>query len=105
MSIAPTSMIQIIPRSRRGVELWLLIVAIAVSVGAYVNIGLTVQNKVPASTGYYAAGIGLLALIAHLALRYRATDSLAVRVESLASFAGKTHGTTFPAFLGCELWF
>jgi cell division protein FtsW (lipid II flippase) len=72
MSIAPTSVIQIIPRSRRGVELMLLIVAIGVSVGAYVNIGITVQDKVPASTGYYAAGIGVLALIAHLALRYRA---------------------------------
>ncbi|TDU89800.1 cell elongation-specific peptidoglycan biosynthesis regulator RodA [Kribbella voronezhensis] len=72
MSIASTSVIQIMPRTRRGVELMLLIIAIGVSVGAYVNIGLTVQDKVPASTGYYAAGIGLLALIAHLALRYRA---------------------------------
>ncbi|MFF0339086.1 FtsW/RodA/SpoVE family cell cycle protein [Kribbella sp. NPDC004875] len=72
MSIASTSVIQIIPRTRRGVELLLLVIAIAVSVGAYVNIGITVQNEVPASTGYYAAGIGLLALIAHLALRYRA---------------------------------
>ncbi|WP_410786902.1 FtsW/RodA/SpoVE family cell cycle protein [Kribbella sp. C-35] len=72
MSIASTSVIQIIPRTRRGVELLLLVIAIAVSVGAYVNIGITVQNAVPASTGYYAAGIGLLALIAHLALRYRA---------------------------------
>ncbi|GAA1619679.1 FtsW/RodA/SpoVE family cell cycle protein [Kribbella alba] len=72
MSIASTSVIQIIPRTRRGVELMLLIVAIGVSVGAYVNIGLTVQGKVPASTGYYAAGIGLLAVIAHMTLRYRA---------------------------------
>ncbi|WP_328524921.1 FtsW/RodA/SpoVE family cell cycle protein [Kribbella sp. NBC_00359] len=72
MSIASTSVIQIIPRTRRGVELLLLIIAIGVSVAAYVNIGITVQDKVPASTGYYAAGIGLLALIAHLALRYRA---------------------------------
>ncbi|GAA1563952.1 FtsW/RodA/SpoVE family cell cycle protein [Kribbella sancticallisti] len=72
MSSPSTSVIQIIPRSRRGVELMLLIVAIGVSVGAYVNIGITVQDKVPASTGYYAAGIGLLALIAHMALRYRA---------------------------------
>jgi len=54
------------------VELLLLAIAIGVSVGAYVNIGITVQNAVPASTGYYAAGMGLLALIAHLALRYRA---------------------------------
>ncbi|TCC56911.1 FtsW/RodA/SpoVE family cell cycle protein [Kribbella pittospori] len=72
MSIASTSVIQIIPRTRRGVELFLLIIAVGVSVAAYVNIGITVQDKVPASTGYYAAGIGLLALIAHLALRYRA---------------------------------
>ena len=72
MSIASTSVIQIIPRTRRGVELLLLIIAIGVSVAAYVNIGITVQDKVPASTGYYAAGISLLALIAHFALRYRA---------------------------------
>ena len=72
MSYASTSVIQIIPRTRRGVELLLLVIAIAVSVGAYVNIGITVQDKIPASTGYYAAGIGLLAVIAHLALRYRA---------------------------------
>lgn len=72
MSIASTSVIQIIPRTRRGVELLLLVIAIGVSVAAYVNIGITVQDKVPASTGYYAAGIGLLALIAHFALRYRA---------------------------------
>jgi cell division protein FtsW (lipid II flippase) len=72
MSYASTSVIQIIPRTRRGVELLLLVIAIAVSVGAYVNIGITVQKAVPASTGYYAAGIGLLAVIAHLALRYRA---------------------------------
>ncbi|MEU4196732.1 FtsW/RodA/SpoVE family cell cycle protein [Kribbella sp. NPDC026611] len=72
MSIASTSVIQIIPRTRRGVEALLLAIAVAVSVGAYVNIGITAQDGVPASTGLYAAGIGLLALIAHLALRFRA---------------------------------
>ncbi|MGW6200182.1 FtsW/RodA/SpoVE family cell cycle protein [Kribbella sp. NPDC055110] len=72
MSIASTSVIQIIPRTRRGVELLLLVIAVGVSVAAYVNIGVTVQNQVPASTGFYAAGIALLALIAHLALRFRA---------------------------------
>ncbi|WUJ75820.1 FtsW/RodA/SpoVE family cell cycle protein [Kribbella soli] len=72
MSIASTSVIQIIPRTRRGVELFLLLIAVGVSVAAYVNIGITAQEGVPASTGLYAAGIGLLALIAHLALRFRA---------------------------------
>ncbi|MFI5734471.1 FtsW/RodA/SpoVE family cell cycle protein [Kribbella sp. NPDC051587] len=72
MSIASTSVIQIIPRTRRGVELFLLLIAVGISVGAYVNIGITAQGGVPASTGPYAAGIGVLALIAHLALRFRA---------------------------------
>ncbi|WP_328989665.1 FtsW/RodA/SpoVE family cell cycle protein [Kribbella sp. NBC_01245] len=72
MSIASTSVIQVIPRTRRGVELFLLIIAVAVAVGAYINIGITVQGKIPASTGYYAAGIGVLALVAHITLRYKA---------------------------------
>jgi hypothetical protein len=40
-----------------------------------------------------------------LGLRYRATPSLAFRLESLASFASKNHGTTLPTFIGGELWF
>jgi hypothetical protein len=40
-----------------------------------------------------------------LGLRYRATPSLAFRLESLASFAGANHGTTLPTFIGGELWF
>lgn len=40
-----------------------------------------------------------------LGLRLRATSSFAFRLESFASFAGKNHGTTLPAFVGGELWF
>lgn len=40
-----------------------------------------------------------------LGLRYRATPALALRLETLASFAGGDHGTTIPTFLGGELWF
>jgi tetratricopeptide (TPR) repeat protein len=40
-----------------------------------------------------------------LGFRYRATPALAFRLEAFASFAGKAHGTTFPAFFGGELWF
>lgn len=40
-----------------------------------------------------------------LGLRYRATPFLAFRLESLASFASKNHGTTVPTFIGGELWF
>jgi cell division protein FtsW (lipid II flippase) len=72
VSAASTSMIQVIPRTRRGVELMLLIVALVVAVGAYVNVGITVQGRVPASTGYYAGALGVLTVIAHVTLRLRA---------------------------------
>jgi cell division protein FtsW (lipid II flippase) len=88
MSIAPTSVIQIMPRTRRGVELMLLIIAIGVSVGAYVNIGLTVQDKVPASTGYYAAGIGLLVIGCHIAVRFLAPYADPVLLPIVAALNG-----------------
>jgi len=40
-----------------------------------------------------------------LGLRIRAMPLLTFRIESLASYAGKDHGTTFPTFIGGELWF
>ncbi|HET9627146.1 MAG TPA: tetratricopeptide repeat protein [Kofleriaceae bacterium] len=40
-----------------------------------------------------------------LGLRYRPTPSLAFRLESMVSYAGKAHGTSVPTFLGGELWF
>lgn len=49
--------------------------------------------------GTFAAGA------AGLGVRYRATDSLAVRLETWVSYAGSEHGTTVPTFAGAELWF
>jgi hypothetical protein len=40
-----------------------------------------------------------------LGVRIRAMPMLTFRIESLASYAGKEHGTTFPTFVGGELWF
>jgi hypothetical protein len=40
-----------------------------------------------------------------LGLRIRAMPMLTFRIESLASYAGKERGTTFPTFVGGELWF
>lgn len=50
------------------------------------------------SETFVAGGVGLGA-------RFYASRSLAFRLETLASFAGQPHGTTFPTFLGGELWF
>ena len=40
-----------------------------------------------------------------LGVRIRAMPMLSFRLESLASYAGKDRGTTFPTFIGGELWF
>jgi hypothetical protein len=47
-----------------------------------------------------------VAAAAGLGLRLRLPGMpIALRLESYASYAGKTHGTTVPTFLGGELWF
>lgn len=51
------------------------------------------------------AGDAFVAGAAGLGLRYRASDAVALRLESWISYAGKAHGTTAPAFIGGELWF
>lgn len=49
--------------------------------------------------GTFVAGAG------GLGVRIRAMPMLSFRIESLASYAGKQRGTTFPTFVGGELWF
>jgi hypothetical protein len=40
-----------------------------------------------------------------LGVRIKAAPMLSFRIESLASYAGSDRGTTFPTFVGGELWF
>ncbi len=50
-------------------------------------------------TGTFVAGaIGV-------GVRYRPLPAVTLRLEAVASFAGKAHGTTLPTILGGELWF
>jgi len=46
-----------------------------------------------------------VAVAGGLGVRYRASPRLAFRLESYVAVAGKSQGTTLPAFLGGELWF
>ncbi|MGW2644286.1 FtsW/RodA/SpoVE family cell cycle protein [Streptomyces sp. NPDC001393] len=55
--------------SRRNTELALLVFAVAVPVFAYANVGLAINNSVPAGLLGYGLGLGLLAGVAHLAVR------------------------------------
>lgn len=40
-----------------------------------------------------------------IGLRLRATRSISLHLDVLASYAGSTHGTTVPALLGGDVWF
>ncbi|MBW8740545.1 MAG: FtsW/RodA/SpoVE family cell cycle protein [Streptomyces turgidiscabies] len=60
-----------VPR-RRGIELALIVVAVLLCVYGYCDVGLAKNGTVPPGAAGYGAGLGVLALLAHLAVRRRA---------------------------------
>ncbi|MFF8844600.1 FtsW/RodA/SpoVE family cell cycle protein [Streptomyces sp. NPDC015127] len=78
------------PAKRRGVELSLLVCAVLVSVYGYVAVGLARYGAVPPDTAAYGAGLGLLSLLAHLAVRLRApyADPLLLPIAVLLNGIG-----------------
>ncbi|WP_371661220.1 FtsW/RodA/SpoVE family cell cycle protein [Streptomyces sp. NBC_00280] len=55
--------------SRRNTELALLVFAVVIPVFAYVNVGLALNDKIPAGLLSYGLGLGLIAGIGHLVVR------------------------------------
>ncbi|WP_416982255.1 FtsW/RodA/SpoVE family cell cycle protein [Streptomyces sp. T028] len=60
-----------LPR-RRGIELALIVVAVLLSVYGYCAVGVAQHGTLPPGAAGYGAGLGVLALLAHLAVRLRA---------------------------------
>ncbi|MFG2127640.1 FtsW/RodA/SpoVE family cell cycle protein [Streptomyces sp. NPDC048751] len=60
-----------LPR-RRGVELALILVAVLLSVCGYCDVGIARSGTLPPGAAGYGAGLGVLALLAHVAVRVRA---------------------------------
>ncbi|ANW18171.1 FtsW/RodA/SpoVE family cell cycle protein [Streptomyces clavuligerus] len=75
---------------RRGVELTLLTAAVLISVLGYVITGVTRTGSVPDDALRYGAGLGALALLAHLAVRLRApcADPLPLPIAVLLNGLG-----------------
>ncbi len=67
-----TTVEQLTPRTRRGVELVLLIVAIAIVLLAWVTVDLNRNGTVPANIIPLAGGLVVLATLVHLVLRWKA---------------------------------
>jgi cell division protein FtsW (lipid II flippase) len=62
----------LVPRKRRGAELALLLLALAIGISAYAMVGLGTSGKLPADLRTYAAELAALGLAAHLVVRLRA---------------------------------
>ncbi|MFD5076446.1 FtsW/RodA/SpoVE family cell cycle protein [Streptomyces sp. NPDC058371] len=60
-----------LPR-RRGIEFSLIVVAVLLSVCGYCAVGLAKNGTVPPGAAGYGAGLGVLALLAHVAVQFRA---------------------------------
>lgn len=61
------------PKTRRGIELVLLVVAVGLAMGAYALVGLAETGELPAGLLAYGGGLGLLAGALHCVLRWRAS--------------------------------
>ncbi|MGX1566499.1 FtsW/RodA/SpoVE family cell cycle protein [Streptomyces sp. NPDC055506] len=67
----PAPAVRPLPR-RRGIELALIVVAVLLSVYGYCAVGLAQRGALPPGAAGYGAGLGVLALLAHMAVRLRA---------------------------------
>jgi cell division protein FtsW (lipid II flippase) len=84
----PTPAVRL-PR-RRGIELTLIVVAVLLSVYGYCAVGLAKNGTVPPGAAGYGAGLGVLALLAHIAVRLRApyADPLLLPIAVLLNGLG-----------------
>ncbi|MHA6762496.1 FtsW/RodA/SpoVE family cell cycle protein [Streptacidiphilus sp. PAMC 29251] len=58
--------------TRRPTELLLVVLAVLIAAFGYADVGCAIDGRVPEDTLQYSAGLGVLALLAHLAIRFGA---------------------------------
>jgi cell division protein FtsW (lipid II flippase) len=82
------ALMQFVHRRRRGAELFLLILALVVGVGAYAAVGLGVKQKVPADIVSYGGWLAVLIIIAHITIRLVAPYADPVLLPIVAALNG-----------------
>ncbi|MCW2767431.1 MAG: cell elongation-specific peptidoglycan biosynthesis regulator RodA [Nocardioides sp.] len=75
-------------RRRRGAELFLLVIALAVGIGGYAAVGIGVQGKVPADIVGYGGGLAALVIAAHVVVRLVAPYADPVLLPVVAALNG-----------------
>lgn len=75
-------------RRRRGAELFLLVLALVVGVGAYAAVGLGVDGEVPTNILGYGGWLAALVVIAHVVVRFVAPYADPVLLPVVAALNG-----------------
>lgn len=75
-------------RRRRGAELFLLVIALAVGIGAYAAVGLGAEGQVPVDIVGYGGWLVALVLISHIVIRFFAPYADPVLLPICAALNG-----------------
>src|SRR6187549_1340015 len=84
----PHSFMGFVHRRRRGAELFLLVLALVVGIGAYAYVGLGVNGEVPADLFGYGAWLAALLVGAHVVIRMVAPYADPVLLPVVAALNG-----------------
>ncbi len=77
-------------RTRRNTELALVLAAVLIAVLGYIEVGVNIDGTVPSGAAAYGAALGVLALLAHGVIRWRApyADPLLLPIAILLNGVG-----------------
>ncbi|GAA4372489.1 FtsW/RodA/SpoVE family cell cycle protein [Nocardioides caricicola] len=87
-SAQSSSLMGFVHRRRRGAELFLLVLALAVGIGAYAAVGLGVEGEVPADIIGYGGWLAALVIGAHVVIRVVAPYADPVLLPVVAALNG-----------------
>lgn len=83
-----STLMEFVHRRRRGAELFLLILALAVGLGAYAAVGLGVEGEVPADMVGYGGWLAALLIGSHIVIRFVAPYADPVLLPVVAALNG-----------------
>lgn len=79
---------EFVHRQRRGAELFLLILSLAVGLGAYASVGLGTEGQIPTNMYVYGSWLTVLIIAAHITVRYRAAYADPILLPIVAALNG-----------------
>ena len=86
---APSRLVSaFVPRKRRGAELFLLVLALVIGVGAYALVGLGRDGAIPTDIFEYGGGLVVLAIVCHVVVRLAAPYADPVILPAVVALNG-----------------